>query len=715
MLMKRTTLSTLTILTALIIAVFLAGCTVKETKATRPQEENPLLAAWDTPFGTPPFDKIKDDHYLPAFNKGIEEARREIDAVVNNSESPTFANTVEALEASGSLLDRVNNVFNPLMSANTNDRMQAIAKEVAPLLTQLQDDILLNVKLFERVKAVYARKDELGLSPEQATLLDKTYKDFVRGGANLDETKKAELREINKELAVLNLRFEENVLKEDNGFFLAIDNKEDLAGLPDAVAAAAAEAAREKGQTGKWIFTLHKPSLIPFLTYSEKRDLREKLFKAFIRRGDNNNEFDNKAILAKSASLRVKKAGLLGYKTYADFVLEENMAKTPGGVAKLLDQLWTPALAMAKREARDLQEMIRKDGRDFKLEPWDWWYYAEKVKKAKYDLDDEALRPYFKLENVRDGAFAVAGKLWGLKFIERTDIPIYNPEVKVFEVQETDGRHVGILYTDYFPRSSKGGGAWMNEFRQQSARGGTFVTPLVTNNGNFPRLAGETPSLISFEEALTMFHEFGHALHGLLSRCTYERLSGTSVPSDFVELPSQIMENWAQHPDVIKSYARHYRTGEPIPDELLAKIKRASLFNLGFATVEYMAACYLDMDWHTLSDPAERDPLAFEADSMKKIGLIPEIVVRYRSPYFRHIFSGGYEAGYYSYIWSEVLDADAFEAFKETSLFDPATALSFRTNILSKGGSEDPMVLYKRFRGREPKVDAVLRRKGFIQ
>jgi len=713
--MKRTTLSTLRILTALSIAVLFAGCTVKETKATRPQEENPLLAAWTTPFGTPPLDKIKDDHYLPAFNKGIEEARREIDAVVNNPEAATFANTVEALEASGDLLNRVNNVFNPLMGANTNDRMQAIAKDVAPLLSQLQDDILLNVKLYERVKAVYERKDELGLSLEQATLLDKTYKDFVRGGANLDETKKAELREINKELAVLNLRFEENVLKEDNGFFLAIDKNEDLAGLPEAVVAAAAEAAREKGQAGKWVFTLHKPSLIPFLTYSKKRDLRENLFKAFIRRGDNNNEFDNKAILAKSASLRVKKAGLLGYKTYADFVLEENMAKTPGGVAKLLDQLWTPALAMAKREAKDLQGMIRKDGRDFKLEPWDWWYYAEKVKKAKYDLDDEALRPYFKLENVRDGAFSVAGKLWGLKFIERTDIPVYNPEVKVFEVQEADGRHVGILYTDYFPRPSKGGGAWMNEFRRQSARGGTFVTPLVTNNGNFSRPAGETPSLISFEEALTMFHEFGHGLHGLLSRCTYERLSGTSVPSDFVELPSQIMENWAQHPDVIKSYARHYRTGEPIPDELLAKIKRAGLFNLGFATVEYMAACYLDMDWHTLSDPAERDPLAFEADSMKRIGLIPEIVVRYRSPYFRHIFSGGYEAGYYSYIWSEVLDADAFEAFKETSLFDPATALSFRTNILSKGGSEDPMVLYKRFRGREPKVDAVLKRKGFIK
>jgi peptidyl-dipeptidase Dcp len=713
--MRRPNPTWLRILAACSIAVLGAGCAVKETRAVKPQEENPLLAAWTTPFGAPPFDKIKDEHYLPAFRQGIEDARREIDAVVNDPAAPSFANTIEALEASGSLLKRVDNVFNSLLSAETDDEMQKIAQQVAPLLSQLQDDTLLNEKLFGRVKAVYALKDGLDLSPEQATLLEKTYKDFVRGGANLDEARKAELREINQELAVLSLRFDENVLKEDNGFFLALDKREDLAGLPEAVIAAAAEAAQKKGRTGQWVFTLHKPSLIPFLTYAERRDLREKLFKAYIRRGDNDNEFDNKTILAKIASLRVKKAELLGYKTYADFVLEENMAKTPANVLKLLDQIWTPSLAMAKKEARDLQEMIRRDGKDFKLEPWDWWYYAEKVKKAKYDLDDEALRPYFKLENVRDGAFAVAGKLYGLKFSERTDIPVYNPEVKVFEVQEADGRHVGLLYTDYFPRPSKGGGAWMNSLRDESDRNGRFVTPIVTNNGNFARPAGDQPSLISFEDALTLFHEFGHGLHGLLSRCRYERLSGTSVPSDFVELPSQIMENWAQHPDVIKAYARHYQTGQPIPDELLAKIQRSKLFNQGFATVEYLAACYLDMDWHLLTDPAEQDPTAFEAASLKRIGLIPEIVVRYRSPYFRHIFSEGYEAGYYSYIWSEVLDADAFAAFTEKSLFDPATALSFRTNILEKGGSEDPLVLYKRFRGREPKVDALIRRKGFIK
>jgi peptidyl-dipeptidase Dcp len=707
--------STKVLLTVALLAALAAGCTVQNAKKAAAPAENILLAAWDTPFGAPPFDTIKDEDYPPAFKKGIEDAYRDIDVIVKNPDPPSFANTIEALEARGYILDRTEDVFNALMEARTSDRMQQIARETAPLLSRLEDDMVLNAALFARVKAVFDQGAALGLDPEQAMLLEKTYKDFVRGGANLDDPGKAELRKINEELAVLSLKFDENVLKEDNGFSLAIAEEEDLAGLPEPVRTAAAEAAGEQGLAGRWVFTLHKPSLIPFLTYAEKRDLREKIFKAYIHRGDNNNEYDNKAILARIASLRVRKARLLGYETYADFVLEENMAKTPAGVFTLLDQVWKPALAMARQEAQDLQDMIRKEGGDFKLQPWDWWFYAEKVKKAKYDLDDEALRPYFELENVRDGAFAVAGKLFGLKFVERTDIPVYHPEVKVFEVQEADGRHVGILYTDYFPRPTKGGGAWMNAFRDQSDRRGAFVTPLITNNGNFTRPAGDRPSLLSFEDALTLFHEFGHGLHGLLSRCRYERLSGTSVAGDFGELPSQILENWAQHPDVIKSYARHYRTGEPIPDALLEKIKKAGLFNIGFATVEYMAACYLDMDWNTLTDPAERDPLDFDAASMGKIGLIPEIVVRYRSPYFRHIFSGGYEAGYYNYIWSEVLDADAFEAFKETSLFDPAIALSFRTSILAKGGSEDPAVLYRRFRGRDPKVDAVLRRKGFIR
>ncbi len=452
--------------------------------------------------------------------------------------------------------------------------------------------------------------------------------------------------------------------------------------------------------------------MIPFLQYSPKRDLRERIFKAYIHRADNGNAQDNKAVLSRIAALRVKRANLLGYKTHADFVLEENMAKTPAGVAGLLDKLWPPSLEMAKKEAAKLQALAAKEGDAIKLEPWDWWYYAEKLKKAEYDLDDQVLKPYFPLDSVREGAFAVAGKLWGLQFSERTDIPKYHPDVRVFEVKEADGTHVGLLYTDYYPRASKRGGAWSSVFRSQSARDGKKVTPVVYNVGNFSMPAGDTPSLLTFEEATTLFHEFGHALHELLSNCTYEATGGTNVPSDFVEVASQIMENWAGDPEVIKTYAKHYRTGEPIPDALVEKIKKAKLFNMGFDTVEYLAACYLDMDWHTLTEPKEQDATAFEKASMDRIGLIPEIVVRYRSPYFAHIFSGGYSSGYYSYIWSEVLDADAFEAFKETSLFDQATAKSLRDNILSRGNTEDPMVLYKRFRGREPKVEALLKRRG---
>ncbi len=432
---------------------------------------------------------------------------------------------------------------------------------------------------------------------------------------------------------------------------------------------------------------------------------------SMVEKGNNDNELDNKAVLSKMAVLRVERAHLLGYETHADFVLEKNMAKKPENVYKFLDQIWKPSLARAKEEARDLQSMIKQEGHDFKLEPWDWWYYVEKLKKAKYDLNDKTLRPYFKLENVRDGAFAVANKLYGITFKEITDIPKYHEDVKVFEVLEGDGSHIGILYQDYFPRASKRGGAWMNSFRKQSRRDGSDIHPVIANVFNFSKPTGDKPALLSFEEALTLFHEFGHGLHGLLSNCTYETLSGTAVPRDFVELPSQIMENWAGDSEVIKDYAKHYETGEVIPQGLVDKIKKSGHFNQGFATVEYMAACYLDMDWHTLTEAKEPDVKKFEAESMKKIGLIPEIVVRYKSPYFGHIFSGGYSSGYYSYIWAEVLDADAYQAFKETSLFDQKTALAFRKNILEKGGTENPMTLYKRFRGAEPKIDAVLKRK----
>jgi peptidyl-dipeptidase Dcp len=676
------------------------------------QEENPLFSEFDTPFQVPPFDKIQEKHYLPAFKEGMEQQNMEIEAIVNNPEAPTFENTIEAMESTGSSLRKVSSVFYVLNGSMTNDNMQEIAKEVAPLESKHEDNIRLNEKLFQKVKAVYEQKDKLDLTTEQNTLLVKYYKDFVRSGANLDEEKKAKMKEINQELSILTVKFGENVLKENNRFEMVIDKKEDLAGLPQAVIAGAAEAAKEREYEGKWVFTIHKPSMIPFLQYSENRALREKIFKAYINKGNNNDELDNKDNLAKIAALRVERANLLGYKTHADYVLEKNMAKKPENVYKFLEQLWKPALKMTKKEARELQEMIRKEGHDFKLQAWDWWYYAEKLKKAKYALDEEMLRPYFKLENVREGAFSVASKLFGIQFIEREDIPKYHEDARVFEVKEADGSHIGIFYTDYFPRASKRGGAWMNSFRKQSRLHGKEIYPVITNNGNFSKPTGDKPALISSEEVSTLFHEFGHGLHGLLSDCTYNRLSGTSVSRDFVEMQSQIMENWAFEPEVLKMYAKHYETGEVMPQELIDKLKKASHFNQGFVTVEYLAASFLDMDWHTLTEAKELDVHEFETESLNKIGLIPEIIVRYKSPYFNHIFSGGYSSGYYSYIWAEVLDADAFQAFKETSLFDQKTAQSFRENILERGGTENPMVLYKRFRGAEPKVEFLLKKRG---
>jgi len=692
----------------LFLLLFIAGLLCSCLK----QEENPFFSEFDTPFQVPPFDKIKEEHYLPAFKEGMELQNMEIEAIVNNPGTPTFENTIEAIESTGSLLGKVGRVFGVLNGSMTNDNMQKIAKEIAPLRSKHRDNIRLNEKLFQKIKAVYEQKDKLDLTTEQNTLLVKYYKDFVRSGANLDEEKKTRLKEINQELSILTVKFGENVLKENNRFEMIIDKKEDLAGLPQAVITGAAEAAKEREYEGKWVFTIHKPSMIPFLQYSENRALREKIFKAYINKGNNNDELDNKDNLAKIAALRVERANLLGYKTHADYVLENNMAKKPENVYKFLEQLWKPALKIAKKEAKELQEMISKEGHDFKLQAWDWWYYAEKLKKAKYALDEEMLRPYFKLENARDGAFSVAGKLYGIQFIEREDIPKYHEDARVFEVKEADGSHIGIFYTDYFPRASKRGGAWMNSFRKQSRLHGKEIYPVITNNGNFSKPTGGKPALISSEEVLTLFHEFGHGLHGLLSDCTYNRLSGTSVSRDFVEMQSQIMENWAFEPEVLKMYAKHYETGEVIPQDLIDKLEKASHFNQGFVTVEYLAASFLDMDWHTLAEAKELDVHEFETQSLNKIGLIPEIVVRYKSPYFNHIFSGGYASGYYSYIWAEVLDADAFQAFKETSLFDQKIAQSFRENILERGGTEDPMVLYKRFRGAEPKVEFLLKKRG---
>ncbi len=689
------------------------GCSEKTVKTPAPAP-NPFFSGFDTPFGVPPFDRIKNEHFMPAFDKGMADQKKEIEAIASDPEPPTFANTLEAFDRSGDLLDTVNSVFENLNSSNTNDEMQKIARDVAPKLAKHADDIALDPRLFARIKAVYDGRASLTLTPEQSRLLEETYKAFVRGGANLKADKQARFRAVNEELSVLSVKFGENILKENNAFEMVIEDEADLAGLPPAVVAAAAETAGEKGKTGKWVFTLAKPSLIPFLQFSEKRGLREKMFRAYISRGNNGNELDNKANAAKIASLRLERANLLGYRTHADYVLEEKMAKTPEAVNSFLHQVWKPALAAAEAQIAEMQAIIRAEGGKFKLEPWDWWYYAEKVRKAKYDLDDTELRPYFQLENVRNGAYMTAEKLYGITFTERTDIPKYLDDVRTFEVKDADGSHIGILYVDYYPRPNKEGGAWMSNYRSQYFLDGKDIRPVIVNNGNFSKPTAGEPALISFEEATTLFHEFGHALHGLLSKCRYRSLSGTNVPSDFVEMPSQIMENWATDPEVLKMYARHYKTGEPIPDSLIAKIRKSSTFNQGFDTVEYIAASILDMDWHTMtSAPANIDVLKFEDGSMAKLGLIPEIVSRYRTTYFNHIFSGGYSAGYYSYLWAAVLDSDAFAAFKETSLFDRATATSFRTNILEKGGSEDPMVLYKRFRGREPRIEPLLEKRGF--
>jgi peptidyl-dipeptidase Dcp len=676
---------------------------------------NPFFSEYKTPFQTPPFDLIKIEHFIPAYKRGMEEQKAEIAVIINNSFSPTFDNTVLALERSGVLLNNVDRVFNALNGANTNDDIQKIDEEITPLLTKHSDDINLNVKLFQRVKVVFDNIDNLSLTPEQRKLTEETYKGFVRGGANLTGAAKERFRKLNEELSMLSLKFGNNVLKETNGFNMVIEKKEDLAGLPQSSIDAASEAAKKAGIDGKWVFTVHKPSMIPFLQYAQNRALREKIFKAYINRGDNNNEYDNKEIVAKIAALRVERANILGFKTHADFVLERNMAKTPQAVYDFMNRIWGPALKSAKNEINEMQKIIAAEGGKFKLEPWDWWYYAEKVRKAKYDLDENELRPYFLLENVRKGAFDVASKLYGIQFVERNDIPKYVDEAKVFEVKRSDGSHIGIFYSDYFPRPGKRAGAWMSALRTQHRLGDSMVTPIIYNVGNFSRPTGDKPSLLSYEEVKTLFHEFGHALHGLLSNVTYESLAGTAVPRDFVELPSQIMEHWASEPEVLKSYARHYKTGEPIPQKMIDKIQKSSKFNQGFITVEYLSAAFLDMDWHTLTNIKPIITSAFEKESLSKIGLIPEIVVRYRSPYFAHIFSGGYSAGYYSYLWAEVLDSDAFEAFKEKGIFDRATAQAFLKNILERGGTDDPMKLYIQFRGRKPAIEALLRNRGLVE
>ncbi len=675
---------------------------------------NPLLKEFKTPYGVPPFDKIKYYHYLPAIKCAIYENKKEIEKIANNPSEPTFKNTIAALDRSGRLLRRVVNIFSNQLSANTNDKLQEIAKKVMPLLTKHMDEVYMNEKLFKRVKYVYENQEKFNLNNEEKMVLKLYYNDFVRGGANLSPEKKKKLMEINKKLSLLNLKFGENILKEVQKYELVIDDPKDLEGLPQSVIASAKAEAESRGYKNKWVFTLDKPSWIPFLQYSKKRELRKKIYMAYTHMGDNNDEYDNKKILLEMVNLRIKKAHLLGYRTWADYALQERMAKNPQNVYKLLWEIWVPALKKAKEERELLQKMVYEEGHNFKLQSWDWWYYAEKVRQKKYALDENELRPYFKLENVIKGVFTVASKLYGLKFVEVKNLPKYHPDVKTFLVKDEKGKLVAILYTDYFPRKGKEGGAWMSAYRKEAKINGKRIVPIIVNVGNLTKPTPEKPSLLSLEEVLTLFHEFGHALHGMLSQCTYYRVSGTDVALDFVELPSQIMEEWALEPEVLKMYAKHYKTGEPIPDHLIQKIKNASHFNQGFATTEYLAASFLDLDWHTLKKEINWNVNLFEDNSLSRIGLIPEIVVRYRSTYFRHIFSGGYSAGYYSYIWADVLVADAFSLFKEKGIFDKETARKFKKYILEAGGSDDPMKLYIKFRGREPKVEPLLKKRGLL-
>jgi peptidyl-dipeptidase Dcp len=691
----------------LISCLLLAAC---NNNPGNSQKDNPFFTEYQTPFHVPPFDKIKLSHFKPACIEGINQEQDEIAKICLNRETPNFENTVLAIEESGKLFTKVNYVMFNLLGSNNSDSLQNIARELMPKISKLQDDINLNVDLFKRVKYVYSRKDSLKLNIDQLALVEKTYKRFVRGGSNLEASRQEEFRKINQELSLLTLKFSNNLLAETNNFRLVLDKEDDFAGLPEGVKNAALQAGKEAGMNGKAIITLQAPSWIPFLQYSSTRDLREKVFTAYIERANHNDSLDNKNILIHIAELRFKRAQILGYKTHADYILEECMAKNPSNVYKLLSEIMIPALKVGKKEALDLQELINKEGGKFKLQAWDWWYYTEKLRKEKYNLDEQMLRPYFKLDNVREGAFLVANKLYGLNFIQRNDLPVYHKEVQLFEVKEADGKTLGLLYMDFFPRPSKEGGAWCGDFLSEHIENGKKIAPIVTTVFNFTKPSGDKPALLNFEEVSTLFHEFGHALNSLFSECPYVTLG--SVPNDYAELPSQIMENWASEPEVMKLYAKHYQTGEIIPQELIDKIKKSGQFNQGFITLEYLAASFLDMDWHTISDSENLDVSAFETRSIQKIKLIPEIVPRYRSTYFNHIFGGGYSAGYYSYIWSAILDADAFEAFKEKGLFDQATARSFRVNILSKGGTEDPMKQYVRFRGKEPSSVPLLKRRG---
>jgi peptidyl-dipeptidase Dcp len=673
-------------------------------------KSNPFFAAYNTPFDVPPFEKIMAKHYMSAFAKGMSEGKAEIEALLKSKSKPTFKNTILVFDNTGDLLSKVSKVFFAQAAANTNDSLQKIEMEISPLLSAYSDEILLNPELFSRVKSVFDNQAKFKLNPEQKFLLENLYKGFVRNGANLNKQDQDTLKVLNQKLSVLTVKFSQNVLAETNNYLMYV-NKEDLTGLPESVIATAAETAKEAGHEGKWAFTTQRPSIFPFLQYSENRNLRQQIYDAYTNRGNNGNEFDNNKILAEIVNLRSERAKLLGYKTHSHIVLEPRMAKVPENVFNLLDNLWEKAIPVAKNEVSEMQKIIDKEGGKFKLEPSDWWYYAEKLRKEKYDLNDSELRPYFKLDNVRDGVFTVANKLFGITFTPLTDFPRPHPEAQAFEVKEANGSHLGVLYMDFHPRESKQQGAWCGNYRSYHIVKRKGVTPVVTTVFNFTSPSGDLPALISVEEASTLYHEFGHSLDALFNKSTYNQ---TNIAWDFVELPSQLMEHWATEPEVLNIYAKHYKTNETIPAELVRKIKNSGYFNQGFETVEYLAASLLDMKYHTLEAPAIVDVQTFEKEYLTGIGLIPEIIPRYRSTYFLHI-AGGYDSGYYSYIWAAVLDNDAFEAFKEKGLFDQATATSYRKNILEKNGTMDAMQMFVNFRGREPVIEPLLKNRGLMQ
>lgn len=697
----------ITALLTLFLAMTFVSC-----KSGKTVGENPFFSAWETPYGVPPFDKIEPAHFLPALERGMSLHEAEIDAITSNNDAPTFENVILAYDNSGKMLSQVELIFGMLCAAENTPAMQALEEQVMPLMAAHSDKIRLNEKLFERIRAVYDQRAALGLDAEQSRLLEKTYRDFVRAGALLDAEQKARLKAINEELSLTSVKFGQNILAENNNYALEL-TAADLDGVPVSARDQARDKAEAMGRKGKYVFTLHKPSLIPFLTYASKRELREEIYKAYINRCNNGDQYDNKQLINDFIRLRTEKAHLLGYPSYAAYVVADQMAGTTDAVYGLLEEIWTPALESAKGELSEMEALFKKDFPDGEFASWDWWYYAEKVRKQKYALDEEMLRPYFSLENVQGGIFFLANRLYGITF-RPIVVPLYHPDATAYEVLDVDQSHLGVLYFDYFPRDGKSQGAWCGNYVEQTYEDGKRVAPVVSIVCNFTRPVGDTPALLTLDETETLFHEFGHALHFLFHDVKYRGL--TEVEGDFVELPSQLMENWAFDSEVLKQYAVHYRSNEVIPKYLVEKLHRSELFNQGFMTTELIASSLSDMDIHSMTEYAPFDPMEFERKSLtEKRGLIPQIEPRYHYPYFSHIFDGGYSAGYYFYTWAEVLDKDTFEAFRESGdLFNKKIADDFRHKVLARGGSEDGMTMYRDFRGKDPDKKAMLRSRGLL-